>query len=424
MKYLVLLASLVAVASAAWSQEAPVKLSLREALRQAVRGNPNITAAHRGEDAAKARLRQAEVAEKPTVQLVSKYSYLSRPTTFGPMTVFEEHTETNSVVVTKPLNTWGRTKAAKEQARRGVEASGQETRAAEDEVAAGTALAYLQALAARDSIRVAEQSVVSLERALEDARKLREAGAAAKADVLRTEVELARARENVVKARNAYQEALAALKNAIGLPQSAQIEVTEEGIELPVPTDHEPALRRSDIAALEAAVKAAEAGVELAKRSGKPQLGAYADLQNIATGAPFPRRNNTVTVMLQFSTTVSDGGVTRAKVEEAEAQLAQLRERLNAAKQKAEMEVRQARLQLDSAEARVAATATQVQAAEESLRVLEVGYREGVNTLTDVLSAQTALEAARYARVAALYDVQIAKIRLLRALGLTAELAQ
>jgi len=88
------------------------------------------------------------------------------------------------------------------------------------------------------------------------------------------------------------------------------------------------------------------------------------------------------------------------------------------------MEVRQARLQLDSAQARVAATETQVQSAEESLRVLEVGYREGVNTLTDVLAAQTALEAARYARLAALYDVQIAKVRLLRALGATAELAQ
>lgn len=424
MKHLVLLTALAVTASAGWSQDQPARLTLRDALRQALHGNPNVAAARRGEDAAKARLRQTEVAEKPNVQLVSKYSYLSRPTTFGPMLVVKEHTETNSVVVTKPLNTWGRTEAARQQARRGLEASTQETYAVEDEIAAGTATAYLQALEARDSIRVAEQSVASLERAAQDARKLQEAGVVTRADVLRTEVELARARENVVKARNAYHEALAALKNAIGIPQAVEIEVTEEAVELPIPPESERAPSRADVAALEAAVKAAEAGVNAAKASGRPQLSAYADLQNIASGAPFPRRNNTATVLLQFSMTVSDGGVTRAKVEEAEALLAQLRERLEAAKQRADMEVRQARLQLDSAEARVAATATQVQSAEESLRVLEAGYREGVNTLTDVLAAQTALEAARYARVAALYDVQIAKVRLLRALGVTAELAQ
>jgi len=424
MKRLILLTALAITACGAWSQDQPAKITLRDALRQALHGNPNVAAARRGEDVAKARLRQAEIAEKPNVQLVSKYAYLNRPTVFGPMAVVDEHTETNSLVVTKPLNTWGRTDAAKQQARHGLDASGQETQAVEDEIAAGTAVAYLQALQARDSIRVAEESVLSLQRAAEDARKLREAGAAAKADVLRTEVELARARENVVKARNAYHEALAALKNAVGIPQSAEIEVTEEGLELPLPPGPDFAPSRADVAALEAAVRAAEAGVEAAKRSGKPQLGAYADVQNIASGAHFPRRNNTVSVMLQFSMTVSDGGVTRAKVQEAEAQLAQLRERLDAAKQKVEMEVRQARLQLDSAQARVAATETQVQSAEESLRVLEVGYREGVNTLTDVLAAQTALEAARYARLAALYDVQIAKVRLLRALGATAELAQ
>ncbi|MGC8833242.1 MAG: TolC family protein, partial [Armatimonadota bacterium] len=179
--------------------------------------------------------------------------------------------------------------------------------------------------------------------------------------------------------------------------------------------------RRPEVLALEAAVAAAEAAVDFAKRSNKPLLSAMADLQNIAAGSHFPRRNNTASLMLQFTMTLSDGGITKAKVEEAEAQLAQLRERLEAERQRVAMEVRQAQLQLESAEARVAATVTQVESAEESLRVLEVGYREGVNTLTDVLAAQAALEAARYARVAALYDVQIARVRLLKALGKIAE---
>ena len=406
--------------SNAYAQQPLGKVTLQEAVATALKSNPNITAAQRGIETAQSRLKQAELSEKPNIQFQSRYSYTSKPTVFGPTTILDLHTQTNAVVLTKPLNTFGRTEAARRQAMHAVSASTEEKAAVIDEVVAGVALAYLQALQARESIRVAEQSVASLEAANDAAKKLREAGAAAKADVLRTEVELARARENVVKAKNAYQEALAALKNAMGVPQELQIEVVPESASLAVPfEDLTP--RRSEVMALEAAVAAAEAAVDAAKRNNKPLLSAYADLQNIAVGSHFPRRNNTASLMLQFTMTVSDGGITKAKVGEAEAQLAQLRERLEAECQRVAMEVRQAQLQLESAEARVAATVTQVESAEESLRVLEVGYREGVNTLTDVLAAQAALEAARYARVAALYDVQIARVRLLRALGRIAE---
>jgi len=425
MRTVILVVTAMLATTAAWAQAGSARpaptgatvISLRDAVKAAVQANPNALAAQRGIDVARAKLRQAEVAENPTLSLQARYSYLSKPTLFGGMEVFARNTETNALVLTKPLLTWGRTQAAKEQARNGVAASTSQATAARDEVAAGAAQAYLQVLEAHDAIGVADQAVKALEAARDAAERMRQAGAAAKADVLRTQVELDRARENAVKARNAYQEALAALRNAMGLPQDAPIEVSSEGADVPLPApDAKPA--RSDVAALEASVRAAEAGVLAAKRSNKPQLGAYADFQNIGAGAEFPRRDNTVNMALQLTLTVSDGGVTRAKVSEAEATLAQLREQLEAARQRVDMEVSQARLALSSAEARVAATSTQVQSAEESFRVLEVGYREGVNPLTDVLAAQAALEAARYARLAALYDVQIARVGLLRAMGL------
>lgn len=409
----------IAVAGAQ-AQQSLGKVTLQEAVATALKSNPNIIAAQRGIETARSRLKQAELSEKPSIQFQSRYSYVSKPTVFGPTTVLDLHTQTNAVVLSKSLSTFGRTEAARRQALHAVSASTEEKAAVVDEVIAGVALAYLQALQARENIRVAEQSVVSLEAANDAAKKLREAGAATKADVLRTEVELARARENVVKAKNAYQEALAALKNAMGVPQELQIDVAQESASLTVPAD-DLTPRRPEVLALEAAVAAAEAAVDFAKRSNKPLLSAVADLQNIATGSHFPRRNNTASLMLQFTMTLSDGGITKAKVEEAEALLAQLRERLEAERQRVAMEVRQAQLQLESAQARVAATVTQVESAEESLRVLEVGYREGVNTITDVLAAQAALEAARYARIAALYDVQIARVRLLKALGKIAE---
>ena len=57
--------------------------------------------------------------------------------------------------------------------------------------------------------------------------------------------------------------------------------------------------------------------------------------------------------------------------------------------------------------------------AEEIVRVLQAGYKEGITPLTDVLSAESALTIARVNRLTALYDVKIAQINLLRAYGQT-----
>ena len=87
-----------------------------------------------------------------------------------------------------------------------------------------------------------------------------------------------------------------------------------------------------------------------------------------------------------------------------------------------EFEQRSAQLNLESAQARLDATATQVSSAEESLRALEAGYKEGITPLTDVLSGEAALTGARAGRLAAEYDVKIAEVNLLRAFGQTGAL--
>ncbi len=74
-------------------------------------------------------------------------------------------------------------------------------------------------------------------------------------------------------------------------------------------------------------------------------------------------------------------------------------------------------LALDTAEKNIPTTRTAVKQGEENLRVEEERYKAQVTTITEVLLATTRLTDARRNYFGALYQHNIAKARLLRALG-------
>ena len=81
------------------------------------------------------------------------------------------------------------------------------------------------------------------------------------------------------------------------------------------------------------------------------------------------------------------------------------------------LDVKQAVLDLEVAEKNVPTTIKAVTQAEENLRVNEERYKAQVTTITEVLDAQTLLTQARVNYYRALYDHNLAKARLERAVG-------
>ena len=68
--------------------------------------------------------------------------------------------------------------------------------------------------------------------------------------------------------------------------------------------------------------------------------------------------------------------------------------------------------QLDAARTSVEITQTSVAAGEENLRVLQARYQQGVATIVDLFTAQTALDQARVDAVNARFDYLRAKAQL------------
>ncbi len=71
----------------------------------------------------------------------------------------------------------------------------------------------------------------------------------------------------------------------------------------------------------------------------------------------------------------------------------------------------------DNARRAFASIASSVAAAEENLRVKQIGFREGVGTAAEVTDARTALGLARAQRAAAAYEYDLSLAALLAASG-------
>ena len=81
------------------------------------------------------------------------------------------------------------------------------------------------------------------------------------------------------------------------------------------------------------------------------------------------------------------------------------------------LRVREAWYQLRSAQERLEVAETTVARAEESLRIVRNRYEAGLEGVTELLRSETALTAARYRRLAALYEQRTSRVGLEQAAG-------
>jgi outer membrane protein TolC len=107
-----------------------------------------------------------------------------------------------------------------------------------------------------------------------------------------------------------------------------------------------------------------------------------------------------------------EGGVITQK-----ARLKQSQIDLVDAEETALLELTKAILSIEDAAEFVDSQKLNLSRAEEGLRLVETGYREGVNTLIEVVDAQTSLTLARANYYQSIYSHVIAKLFLEKAMG-------
>ena len=284
--------------------------------------------------------------------------------------------------------------------------------------------AYYTLLATIDAQKVCEQSVAALQDHLKNVQAQYDVGVVAKVDLLRSEVELTSAQQNLLKAENQHNIAEARLNNMMGIDQDTRLAPVEElGYKnysgtLPHCIDYA-MLHRLDLQQSRLQVKAAEAALNGAKAGWTPSVSG--SLSNSWSDDRLPGdKGSNWGAGVGVSLNVFDSGVTKSNVAKAKANLMSAKESYRQDTDNVELDVRNCYNTLREAEKRISTTQVAVAKAEEDYHIAQVRYEAGVGTNTDVLDAQVALNQARNNFNTSLYDYNLAKAALDTAMGIEA----
>lgn len=438
-----LLLFLVVLASspALWAQTPPAPevrpITLSQALITALQNNLALRVALFEVQVTQAQLAQALAAKNGTLTGTLGYTRTSERATsfvipanaFGPGLPPAETTITFPVspdvyVATLgyqyPIHSGGRLEAQIALARAGVKGAEAALERVKQEVALQTKLAYFQVLVAQAGLQVAQQNVAQSEETLRIAQARVRAGTSPRFDEIQAEVNLANARQGLVRARNGVAVATQGLAAVLALPLDAPLLPQETMGVVPVTAPLADLVARGlrerpELAEHQARVEAAEAALALARAGGRPVVGLSGGLSVEGIGSGASALGWSIGLAATFP--LLDGGVTAAKIREAELRLEQLKVVQAQLRQSIELQVRQGVLNLGAAAEEVATARAAIEQAREALRIAQVRFREGVGTNLEVIAAQAALAQAEGARVQALFSYNTARAQLERAVG-------
>ena len=302
--------------------------------------------------------------------------------------------------------------------------------------------AFYDVLRAQALEKVAEEDLQNTRDRLKDAESKLEARVVTKFDVLRAQTDVAAAEQNLIVAKNTVKTDLAVLNLVIGIRVTTSLQVTEAGavIQPTQPSvastqtegslgpefdaDLKEALdRRPEIKQATASIDAAKKGITLARRSELPSLNlswSYLYAPNAGGTNPLV---HTWAAQAMFSVPIFDGGVARARRQEAQGVLASAEVVKRQAIDQVTLEAEQAYLSVNEARQRVDVANQSLNEAKEAFGLAKVRYMAGVSAhagispLLELSDAQSALTLAESNQVNALYDYNASRARLDRALG-------
>jgi outer membrane protein len=291
---------------------------------------------------------------------------------------------------------------------------------------------YLNLLKSQKLLEVAQQSVTLLEALRVVAENFYQVGMTPLNDLLKAEVELANARQDLVVAENNHDIAVSNFNLLLRRPISAPVQPQDLSGYTPFAKSMDDCRKEADqnrlelqVADLDLSIKNKQ--VALTEKDYYPSvnlLGNYyrlGDDWDVNGGPGFESEFNQPEfwdIQVVANWTFWEWGRTRYGAEEKKRRVSQSRLQKIQLQDQITFEIKQAYLKSKEAEKIVATVEKAVEQAQESYRISEERYKEQMATSTDVLDAQTLLNRTRTNYYNSLYDFEISKASLERAMGL------
>ncbi len=290
--------------------------------------------------------------------------------------------------------------------------------------------AYFGILTAERIKEVAEQSVRQLQAQLDVAEDFYGVGMSPKVEVLEAEVRLAKAQQQLIRVTNSLKVATARFNTILRRPIDQEVVVADILSDQPYNKSYESCLetslqKRPELIEAEKNVARSEKEITLAKSAYYPKVSISSNYYRAGddptvNGSYFVDRENW-DVMAEATMTFFEWGKTRYAANRKRTRLRQAKETLERMKDAVCLEVKTSYLKLQAAQKNIGVAKKSVESAEENFRISKERYREQVATATEVLDAQTRLTEAKTNYTRALAEFNVARARLIRAMGVEDE---
>jgi outer membrane protein TolC len=414
----------------------PLRLTLDEAISRGLAESHRIAELNARQEGAAAAVDGRHAAKMPQVSAQAGYTRTNHidpfviPALIGPSKVVYPDIPDNyrtRLDFQWPIYNFGRADALERAAKAEAGASGFDVVTARNDLKLEITRAFWAIVTATEAVRVVDESLKRMDAYVEDVRNRLKVGLVPPNDVMSAEAQRSRQQMLLIQARNAREQALIELRRLIGAAPDSPLAV-DAVLESPAKDIGQAdtlvaAARgaRPERKALEMRVQGAGERREAAVADRRPVLFTSGGV-DVANPNPrfFPRTDQwkpSWDIGVGISWTFADFGRVKAEIAEAAANQKAAHERLAEFDTILEVEVRQRRLDLESARAAVSSADDALRAATEARRVLADRYNAGVATSTDVLDSQVALLQAGLDRTQALASIRLAEARLERALG-------
>ena len=281
--------------------------------------------------------------------------------------------------------------------------------------------AYYDLLKTRKVEKVAEQSVKEREAHLKDAKAFYQAGLIPKNDMLQSEVQLAGAKIELLRAKNLSTMALARLNTLLRRPVQTQIQVEDilkyEPSEISWESAVEQAKKyRPELLQSEIVVEKADKNITLSKAPYLPAVSVSANYLKqgdniLAREYPFGS-SEVKTAQATLEWRFWAWGQRKDKMAVAKYNMKKAQENQTELIDNIILQVREAYVDTLEAEYNIEVTEKAIEQAEEDFRINQSRFQAQLGTTTDVLDAQTRLTRAKINYYNALYSYRISLMRL------------
>lgn len=284
---------------------------------------------------------------------------------------------------------------------------------------------YLPVMLLQENLQLLDKNITNLEQLLFETRELYKAGFAEQLDMDRLELSLANLKVEKENLNRQKEVAIGGLKLAIGYPVNEPLLVADSlnRILAELPED---ALiknidysRRPEFVLLEQAMVMNDLNVKLNKSGYLPTLRGFATYQQQYQGDDFSSGfwAPTSFVGLSLNVPIFDGLQKKAKIQRAQLDREVVGNQIAELRRGIELEVGNARVNYTNAYERFNSQLKNLDLAERIFNTTQIKYREGIGSSLEVSQAEQALYNTQSNYLQALYELLLAKERLLIALG-------